>query len=326
MTSSPWQLELKQSVTNYLELFRLLNLDEKSIKLNPSHDFPLLVTRSFINRIKPNDPMDPLLLQILPSYKETINNKHCLFDPLQEEQVNNTPGLLHKYKGRVLILCTKSCFIRCRFCFRKNFPYSTNIASGQNLENIIKYIKQDPSIHEIILSGGDPLIAPNIYFKQLIEILEPISNITTFRIHSRAPIVMPSRLEPELINIFKNSRFNIVLVTHCNHPNEINDEVIEFFSYLKNSNITLLNQAVLLKNINDNANILADLSKKLFSIKILPYYLHLLDPVTGTNHFKVKLAHAKQIFTELQTMLPGYLVPRFVTEQPQALNKVLLFP
>jgi len=194
----------------------------------------------------------------------------------------------------------------------------------KNLENIINYIAKDPSITEIILSGGDPLIAPNKYLQNLLSKLESIKHIETLRIHSRVPIVLPSRLEPELISILLKSTLNIVLVTHSNHPQEINEEVAEYFKLLQNTKIVLLNQTVLLKNINDSAEILAELSKKLLSIKILPYYLHILDKVTGTKHFAIKLKTAKKIYAELQEKLPGYLVPKLVTEQPGAKHKIII--
>lgn len=322
MVRYKWQLELKNAVTNYLELFKILNLAPKFI--SNTNKFKLLVPESFINRMRPNDLNDPLLLQVLPNNLENIYVNNCNSDPLQEKKFNKIPGLLHKYYGRVLILSAKSCFVNCRYCFRKCFEYNSNIASGNNLKKVINYISEDPTINEVILSGGDPLIAPNNYFKLLFDKLNNIAHLSTIRIHSRAPIVLPSRLEPELINIFLKSRFNIVLVVHSNHPNEINDEVEESFKILHNTKIVLLNQSVLLKNINDNVEVLAELSKKLFNIKILPYYLHLLDPVIGTNHFKVSKLKAKKIFAELSSKLPGYLLPRLVTERPGALHKILL--
>lgn len=324
-----WQLELKKSVTNYLELFKLLDLNPQHPKLINTiqhNKFPLLVTRSFINRMNKSDVNDALLQQILPNQQEinSINNKLFNADPLQEKQFNNIPGLLHKYYGRVLLISAKSCLINCRYCFRKEFPYKSNIASGQNLEKIINYIANNSSINEVILSGGDPLIASNNYFKNLISKLENIKHLETLRIHSRVPIVLPSRLEPELINIFIQSRFNIVLVTHSNHPQEINTEVANYFKLLHHTKILLLNQSVLLKNINDNADVLSQLSKKLFSIKILPYYLHMLDKVTGTQHFAITKQKAKQIFAELSSKLPGYLLPRLVVEQPNAKHKIII--
>ncbi len=322
---SQWQLELKNSVTSYQELFELVGLNYDLLDhalLNPK--FPLLVTKSFIQRMHHNDINDPLLLQVLPAINETTTAINYLEDPLQEKTFNKIPGLIHKYAGRVLILGAKSCAINCRYCFRQHFPYNSNIASGKNLENIINYIKTDRSINEVILSGGDPLLASNNYFKKLFSMLDPVDHIITIRIHSRIPIVLPSRLEPELIDILLNSRFNIVLVTHSNHPNEINEEVADYVKILHNTKILLLNQSVLLKNINNNSNVLAELSKKLFAIKILPYYLHMLDKVSGAMHFAISLSEAKKIFAGLSEILPGYLLPRLVVEEAFAKAKTLI--
>lgn len=322
---SQWQLELKNAVTNYSELFKLLDLESQELSQQIiNQKFPLLVTRSFIKRMRHKDINDPLLLQILPSLQETTIANNYLDDPLQEKNFNIMPGLIHKYFGRVLILGSKSCAINCRYCFRKHFPYNSNIASGINLVNIINYIKADNSIQEVILSGGDPLLAPNNYFKKLLDQLNLIKHINTIRIHSRIPIVLPSRLEKEFIDILLSYRFNIVLVIHSNHPNEINQEVADAFKILNNTRIALLNQSVLLKNINDNADVLANLSRKLFAIGVLPYYLHMLDKVNGAVHFEVSLEQAKKIFYNLSTKLPGYLLPRLVAEQSGAKSKTLI--
>lgn len=322
---SQWQLELKNAVTNYSELFKLIDLEGQVLSQQIiDQKFPLLVTRSFIKRMRPNDINDPLLLQILPSLEETTIDNNYLDDPLQEKNFNIMSGLIHKYSGRVLILGSKSCAINCRYCFRKHFPYNSNIASGINLVNIINYIKADNSIEEVILSGGDPLLAPNNYFKKLLDQLNLIKHINTIRIHSRIPIVLPSRLEQEFIDILLSYRFNIVLVTHSNHPNEINQEVADAFKILNNTRITLLNQSVLLKNINDNADVLANLSRKLFTIGVLPYYLHMLDKVNGAVHFEVSLDQAKKIFSHLSTKIPGYLLPRLAVEQSGAKSKTLI--
>jgi EF-P beta-lysylation protein EpmB len=322
---SQWQLELKNAVTNYSELFKLIDLEGQVLSQQIiDQKFPLLVTRSFIKRMRHNDINDPLLLQILPSLEETTIDNNYLDDPLQEKNFNIMSGLIHKYSGRVLILGSKSCAINCRYCFRKHFPYNSNIASGINLVNIINYIKADNSIEEVILSGGDPLLAPNNYFKKLLDQLNLIKHINTIRIHSRIPIVLPSRLEQEFIDILLSYRFNIVLVTHSNHPNEINQEVADAFKILNNTRITLLNQSVLLKNINDNADVLANLSRKLFTIGVLPYYLHMLDKVNGAVHFEVSLDQAKKIFSHLSTKIPGYLLPRLAVEQSGAKSKTLI--
>lgn len=358
---SQWQLELKQAIKSYEELFKLIKLDASYIQklgtLTNSH-FPLMVTLSYIKRIKPNDPKDPLLLQILPysiannleiisnsynydsgdpslapvlsntsngtaSYNKIISNQYS-HDPLQEKKFNVLPGLIHKYHGRVLLLTTQGCAIHCQYCFRQHFPFSDNLASNNHLSAIVEYIAANPEIEEVILSGGDPLLVSNKSIEKLFNILSAISSVKTIRIHSRIPIVLPTRLEPELLKILVKSRFNIVLVTHANHPNELNQEVYKYIKKLHKTKIILLNQTVMLKNVNDNPVVLAKLSKKLFEFKILPYYMHTLDPVLGTEGFALDLAKTKQIFRELISMLPGYLVPKLVTEIPGATSKTLV--
>jgi EF-P beta-lysylation protein EpmB len=331
---SQWQLDLKNAVSSYSKLFSILNINSDLLDGNNLADYSnhqLLVSRSFIHRMQRGNIRDPLLLQVLPgpAARNTAElAMHNLYtaDPLQEKKFNFIPGLIHKYHGRVLLLAVKSCAIHCSYCFRQHFPFNSNIASGKNLQQIINYIQSDSTISEVILSGGDPLLASNNYFKKLLDYLDPIQHVTTLRIHSRVPIVLPSRLEIELIEILNKSRLKIILVTHANHPNEINNEVTEYFNILHSyNNITLLNQSVLLNNINNNADILAELSKKLFfNLKVLPYYLHILDKVTGTNHFEVSINRAKQIFAELATKLPGYLLPKLVQEIAGEKSKTLI--
>lgn len=326
---SQWKSELKHTIKNYLELFKLINLDINLIKPDivdqlKANKFPLLITQSFVKRIKHSDPKDPLLLQILPNGLSKSKHSNYLIDPLQETRFNTLPGLIHKYYGRVLMIATSNCAIHCQYCFRQHFNYEHNLAIGKNLTNIINYISQNPSINEIILSGGDPLLANNNYFEKLFKLLSDLSHITTVRIHSRIPIVLPSRLEPSLIKILTNNRFNIVLVIHANHPNEINQEVAKYIKQLHKTKIVLLNQSVLLKDINNNALILSELSKKLFDLKILPYYLHTLDPVQGAENFSISMTETIKIFNQLIQILPGYLVPKLVTEKPGYKSKVLI--
>ena len=326
-----WQLDLKNAVTSYKSLFSILNIDPASIShlpLTDSGQHPLLVTHSFINRMTLGNPQDPLLLQVLPGAPNTTNNNsdpQYTSDPLQEQQFNPMPGLIHKYYGRVLLLAAKSCAIHCSYCFRQHFPYYGNIASGKNLQAIIKYLGANPSISEVILSGGDPLLATNNYFKQLLNQLDNIEHITTLRIHSRIPIVLPTRLEESLLELLAKSRLKIILVVHTNHPNEINQEVAAYCKLLPNYNITLLNQSVLLKNVNDCPNVLAALSRKLFmDLNAIPYYLHILDPVIGADHFAIPIQRAKNIFADLGTMVPGYLLPKLAQEIPGKQAKTLV--
>lgn len=323
--TNTWQTELINAITQPKELLALLELD-MSLLNNASQAaglFSLKVPRGFINRIKKGDPNDPLLLQILPLGKElnVVSGYHT--DPLQEQQANPIPGLLHKYHGRVLLIFTGTCGVNCRYCFRRHFAYESN-NPGMQWRAALDYIMQNDTISEVILSGGDPLLANDLTFKNLVLKLADIPHIKRLRIHSRMPIVLPSRITTECIDWMTVSRLKTVLVLHSNHTQEINSEVSEAMHRLKNAGITLLNQAVLLKGINDNAQTLALLSETLFECGILPYYLHLLDKVQGAAHFDTDLETAKRIHWELSQKLPGYLVPKLACEQPNAPAKLLV--
>jgi EF-P beta-lysylation protein EpmB len=315
-----------ESVRKLKYLLKTLQLENFTADLSTVlKEFPLLTTNSFIKRIQKGTIDDPLLKQILPSIQELQLTPSFTNDPLNEIKYNPLPGLLHKYKSKALILLTNSCAINCRFCFRKKFPYTNNRITSTNWKQILKYLSAHRNIKEIILSGGDPLILNNGTLLQYCLDLEKIQHIDTLRIHSRIPIVLPSRLKPSLIKVLTATRLKPVLVTHCNHPNEIDSEVSTAISKFSGNNIILLNQSVLLKNINDDAEILIELSKKLFAIGILPYYLHMHDKVSGTYHFYVPISKAKKLMQQLAEELPGYLVPKLVKEVPNRPAKCVLY-
>jgi EF-P beta-lysylation protein EpmB len=321
-----WQTALINAVTQPQELIELLELDP-SLLSNAKEVgklFPLKVPRSFIDRMQKRDPYDPLLLQVLPLGAELEQKAGFLGDPLQEKQVNPIPGLLHKYQNRVLLIFTGTCAINCRYCFRRHFPYQDNQPSMAEWDSAIDYIANDNSITEVILSGGDPLLATDAVLEKIISKVAAISHVKRLRIHSRIPIVLPERVTPEFIAAITTTRLKVILVVHSNHPQELDQTVKQAMDILNAANITLLNQTVLLKGINDNAPILAQLSEKLFAFGILPYYLHILDKVQGTTHFDLAIESAKQIHWELTQRLSGYLVPRLVSEQPNAPAKLLI--
>lgn len=311
-----WQKALSEAITDPGELFTLLNLDfslleaaYRTIKL-----FPLRVPRGFVTRMEKANPHDPLLRQILPLEEEFIKGEDFSDDPLQEAENNPIPGLLHKYHGRVLITLTGSCAVHCRYCFRRNFPYEKNNPGQIGFEKILAYINADTSINEVILSGGDPLNVSDKKLAQVIMMLSTIPHLTRLRFHSRLPIVLPERITEDLVNLFVSSRLTPVMVVHANHANEIDSTVAAAIKMMRSKNILVLNQAVLLKGVNDDVDSLVALCEKLFSVGILPYYLHLLDKVNGTTHFALSDKKAKQIFYKLQLRLPGFLVPRLVRE------------
>lgn len=311
-----WIFELANVVTDIKKLYRCLNLDPEAISLpmlQARKQFPLRVPMAFINRMKKGDSQDPLLLQVLCDEKELINVAGFSEDPL-EEQNNTIPGLLHKYHNRALLMIKTACAINCRYCFRRHFPYHDNQGTKKNLGAALEYIASHPELDEIILSGGDPLMAKDHEMAFLITELEKIPHIKRLRIHSRLAVVISNRITSELCRLFAKTRLQIVLVTHINHPNEIDDNVTNAIKRLKEHQVTVLNQSVLLKKVNDDADVLACLSNKLFSIGILPYYIHLLDKVQGAAHFLVDDDNAKQIMRQLAKNVSGYLVPKLARE------------
>jgi EF-P beta-lysylation protein EpmB len=319
-----WQQSLAEVITDPRTLLKLLNLEARQVGLHTPESlaFPLRVPREYVARMRPGDPHDPLLLQILPTQQELLAMPGFTQDPLQEPPVNKLPGLIHKYQGRVLLTITGACAINCRYCFRRNFPYEDNNPGRAGWEKIAEYIVTDPSITEIIYSGGDPLVAKDSLLAQITEVFARLPQIKRLRIHTRLPIVIPQRISTELIDVLKATGLQVVVVVHANHPNEIDQAVAQSLLRLNQAGITVLNQSVLLKGINDNAKTLAELSEKLFEAKCLPYYLHTLDKVNGSAHFDLSLDRAREIIWQLSQEISGFLVPKLVTEVPGVGAKV----
>lgn len=318
-----WQKILAQGFQSSRALLQYLELPEEFASEDAEILFKTRVPRRFAERMQKKDPHDPLLLQVLALNNEHHDPKGFTADPLQEKN-NSVPGMLHKYKNRVLLTLTGVCAINCRYCFRRHFPYNENNPGRAGWSKAISYIEQDTQIEEVILSGGDPLMASNAVLLHLIEQLNNIPHLRTLRIHSRLPVVLPERFDDELLAILAQCRLQKVVVIHCNHKQEIDESMRAACARLRAINCTLLNQSVLLKKINDNAQTLAQLSNSLFACGVLPYYLHLLDKVSGAGHFDVSRSEATAIFRELQTLLPGYLVPRLACEEPGKPHKTLL--
>lgn len=312
-----WQQSLKEAITDPQELLAILELspDLLSAAQKATQLFPLRVPRGFVVRMEKGNIKDPLLQQVLPVGAELNEVEGFIEDPLKEQNANPIPGLLHKYHGRVLLTVTGACGVNCRYCFRRHFPYEENNPGSKGWEKAVAYIAADKSIAEVILSGGDPLMANDAYLAKLSQKIAEIPHVTTLRIHTRMPIVMPERITTEFLAWFSQSRLQPVMVVHCNHANEINQEVMAAMQLLKQAGVTLLNQSVLLKNINDSVDCLVCLSRALFGMGVLPYYLHLLDKTRGTAHFDIDETTAKSLIWEVTQRLPGYLVPKLVREE-----------
>lgn len=326
--SHGWQNSLSRSKMDLGTLLTRLELNEtalpESVLQNPR--FPLKVTESFIKRIKHGDPNDPLLKQILPFQAEnqTLSGYHL--DPVGDLEANAQSSILHKYHGRALLLISGACAIHCRYCFRQHFPYQDNLLTDTHLAHALDYFRQTPTLKEVILSGGDPLIISDARLEALLQQIEQIEHIQRVRIHSRLPVVLPDRITPPFLNALTRRRVKVILVIHSNHSQEINGEVTAALSKIHQAGITLLNQSVLLRGINDSVDALVTLSETLFAAHVMPYYLHLLDKVQGAAHFDVDELTARQLVGEAALSLPGYLLPKLVKEQRGSLSKLPLTP
>ncbi|MCY4043973.1 MAG: EF-P beta-lysylation protein EpmB [Cellvibrionales bacterium] len=324
--SDDWQIELKNSIRTLGDLCQAVDIeiDDLPRALQAEQSFKVMVPRPYLERIEKGNPEDPLLLQVLPSAKEMLEVPGFVKDPLEEAQFTKVPGLIHKYHGRVLLISHAACAVHCRYCFRRHFPYADNALSSQQLTQVVDYIASDASIHEVILSGGDPLMNKDEQLARLVATIEAVPHVETLRIHTRLPIVIPSRISHRLLSLLAQTRLTIVVVIHSNHVNELDDQVAEALYFLRKHSVRLLNQSVLLKGVNSDASHHMKLLKRLHQIDVAPYYLHLLDHTQGVAHFQVDDSQALALYQKLQMQLPGYLMPKLVREKPFDLSKRLL--
>ena len=313
-----WQRELAEAVTDPGELAALLDLPEAWIApaRAAARLFGLRVPRSYVARMRRGDPGDPLLRQVLPVAEELADIPGFVPDPLREADAALAPGLLRKYSGRALLVATGACGVHCRYCFRREFPYDAQTGEGGRWTEAIAALAADPSIRELILSGGDPLSLGNARLAALSSALAAAPHLRQLRIHTRQPVVLPSRVDPGLVDWLRSLPWRVTVVLHANHPDEWSAEVREAVGALRGTGALLLNQSVLLAGVNDDPATLARLSLTLHESGVLPYYLHLLDPVRGTAHFQVSEARGRELIDALARQLPGFLVPRLARELP----------
>lgn len=323
-SSLSWQKILAQGFTSASDLLNFLELPFSQESDLAEKEFATRIPLSFARRMQKANPQDPLLLQVLATGKELLSEAGYSTDPLAELGTIPIKGLIHKYHGRVLVTLTGVCAVNCRYCFRRHFPYQSNNPGRHGIQEICNYIAADSSISEVILSGGDPLLASDIVLNEFIQKLEQIPHVHTLRFHTRIPIVFPERIDAGLLKILAATTLQKVMVFHCNHAQELDEQVYMVCNDLKAAGCHLLNQSVLLAGVNDNAATLAQLSHSLFRYGVLPYYLHVLDKVAGAAHFDLSFSKTTDIYQQLQSMLPGYLVPRLVKEEPGKRHKTLL--
>lgn len=318
-----WQRALVDVIEDPRELLALLGLDPALLPgaIAASESFRLRVPREFARRMQHGDPADPLLRQVLPLAGELDEVPGYTGDPLAEARHTRAAGLLQKYRGRVLVIVSGACAVNCRYCFRRHFPYDDNTPDRAHWEHLFATIAADSSIEEVILSGGDPLMVSNRRLTWIVSQLAAIPHLVRLRVHTRLPVVVPSRVDDALPGILAGTRLSCVVVIHANHANELDEEVRQAMARLADRGVHLLNQAVLLRGVNDAVPVLAGLSHRLLACRVLPYYLHLLDPVDGAAHFQVPEDEATTLLAGLAGLLPGYLLPRLVREIPDQPGK-----
>jgi EF-P beta-lysylation protein EpmB len=323
-----WQQDMAAALTSPEELLKTLGLDPvlASEARAAAAAFPFRVPLSYVSRMRRGDPDDPLLRQVLPLGAELHEQSGFVADPLGEREALRAPGLLHKYHGRALLITTSACAVHCRYCFRREFPYEDQRGDAGRWQEALAAIAADASIEEVLLSGGDPLSLSDNRLDSLTTALASIPHIRRLRVHTRQPIVLPSRVDAGLLAWIERLPWPVVFVLHSNHANEIDADVRDACSRLRALGVTLLNQSVLLRGVNDDSATLAALSRAVFDAGVLPYYLHLLDRVRGTAHFEVDETRAQFLVGELASTLPGYLVPRLVREIAGAPSKVMVAP
>ena len=313
-----WQQALREAVRDPRELLDLLGLDRLAPRLSDEAmvQFPLRVPRGFVARMRRGDPRDPLLRQVLPLDDEMRPMPGFGLDAVGDGAAKTAPGVIQKYRGRALLVATGSCAIHCRYCFRRHFPYAEETAARDGWRDAVDLIRRDASIEEVLLSGGDPLSLSNGKLAELTGALADIPHLRRLRIHSRLPIVVPERVDDGLMGWLTALPWPVTLVVHANHANEFDGTVDAALGRLRAAGVHLLNQAVLLRGVNDSVDALGALSERGFAAGVLPYYLHQLDRVAGVAHFEVDDARARALHAGLAARLSGYLVPRLVREIP----------
>ena len=320
-----WQTLWRESITDAQELLSLLDLTHLAGSL-PAADagFALRVPRGFVARMRRGDARDPLLLQVLPQIAERDVRPAALLDAVGDGAARAARGVIHKYRGRALLIASGACAVNCRYCFRRHFPYAEETAAAQHWRDAVDWLRAHPDIDELILSGGDPLSLSTAKLTELTVALRDVPQLKRLRLHTRLPVVLPERVDAELCAWLAALPWPVAIVLHANHAQELDAAVAEACSCLRASGAQLLNQSVLLKHINDSADTLCALSERLFAIGVLPYYLHQLDRVQGTLHFEVDDARALRLIESARQRLPGYLLPRLVREEPGQAAKTTL--
>lgn len=326
--TTSWSQHLTQAITSLNDLIESLGLPKELITQgqDAQHSFKLLVPRPYLSRMEYGNPNDPLLRQVMPDAAEMLEVAGYNKDPLEEADHNPQKAIVHKYKRRLLVITTGTCAVNCRYCFRRHFPYGDNQLAQAEWQSVIDYLIAHPEVNEVILSGGDPLMMKDALLADKVHQIEALPQIKRLRIHSRLPVVIPARVCDDMLNWINKSRLDIIMVWHINHANEVDEELAQAAFKLKQAGVTLLNQGVLLKGINDSVEAQVNLSEAVFSAGILPYYMFTLDPVEGAAHFDLSVEEAQKLMGKVAAELPGYLVPKLAKEIPGQTSKTVFAP
>jgi EF-P beta-lysylation protein EpmB len=321
-----WQRALRDAVRDPRELCRVLHLpaEIEAAAVRAAQDFPLLVPRGYLARIRPGDPYDPLLRQVLPLHEELARVPGFTADPVGEADAALAPGLLQKYHARALMVTTGACAVHCRYCFRRHYPYSDGPSSLVAWEPALEKIAAETTFDEVLLSGGDPLTLVDDRLAALVRRLDSIAHLRRLRLHTRLPIVLPERVCDEMLDWLCGTRLAPIVVVHANHPAEVDQAVAEALRRLVEAGAVVLNQSVLLRGVNDDADVLVELCRRLVDLRVMPYYLHQLDRVQGAAHFEVEEVVGVRLAAEMRARLPGYAVPRYVREMAGEKHKLVL--
>ncbi|SBS28223.1 L-lysine 2,3-aminomutase [Marinomonas aquimarina] len=327
-TETHWSTELAQAIKSPAELWPLLGLTEQDLPAahKAMASFKMLVPRPFVSRMEFGNVNDPLLKQVLADDIEMLPVAGYSKDPLDEGNHNPQKAIVHKYERRILVITTGTCAVNCRYCFRRHFPYGDNQLAQKEWDSVIDYLKDHPEVNEVILSGGDPLMLKDSQLSQHIARLNDLPQLKRLRIHSRLPVVIPSRINDELLAWVSQSRLDVVLVLHSNHAHEIDQSIADKVALLKRAGVTVLNQGVLLRGVNDSVEAQVNLSEALFAAGILPYYMFTFDPIEGGAHFDISIEAAQQLMGQVAQKLPGYLMPKLAKEIPGEPAKTVLAP
>jgi EF-P beta-lysylation protein EpmB len=321
-----WQDAVRTAIRDAAELCDRLHLPValREAAVEAGRSFRLFVPQAFVAKMRLGDPADPLLRQVLPLADELADVAGYTRDPVGDRLASTAPGLLQKYSGRALLVTTGACAVHCRYCFRRHFPYSEAPHSLAQWQPALDQIASDPTVHEVILSGGDPLMLTDAQLAQLAEQIAAIPSVRRLRIHTRLPVMIPERVTPDLVRMLRDSRLTPLVVVHANHPRELDRDVADAIAALIQGGIPVLNQSVLLRGINDDLATLVELSERLVDLRVMPYYLHQMDRVAGAAHMTVPESTGRELVAQMRRHLPGFAVPLYVREEPSAPHKLPL--